>query len=87
MYGPYMEKSDDEAQARLFWTGGSQAVRLPKAMRMPGSEVRVRKVGKTLVLEPVADVEGWDGFWNELVPLKTPVKRWPTKGVERRRKL
>jgi antitoxin VapB len=51
-----------EARAKLFMHGRSQAVRLPKEFRMPGKEVRVRKVGRTVVLEPVDeefDVEAW----------------------------
>ena len=31
--------------AKLFWTGRSQAVRLPKEFRMDGEEVRIRKQG------------------------------------------
>lgn len=46
--------------AKLFKNGNSQAVRLPKEFRFEGDEVRVRKVGKTLVLEPVvSSVEQW----------------------------
>lgn len=32
--------------AKLFKHGGSQAVRLPKAFRLPGKEVRVRRLGR-----------------------------------------
>lgn len=39
--------------AKLFTHGRSQAVRLPKAFRMPGSEVRVRRVGCGVMLEPM----------------------------------
>ncbi len=46
--------------AKLFMHGRSQAVRLPKEFRMPGNEVRVRRVGQGVLLEPVAfDVEAW----------------------------
>ena len=40
------------ATARLFRHGRSQAVRLPKEFRLPGSEVRVRRVGRGVLLEP-----------------------------------
>jgi antitoxin VapB len=43
--------------AKLFMHGRSQAVRLPKAFRMPGTEVRVRRVGKGVMLEPMANDE------------------------------
>lgn len=36
--------------AKLFKHGGSQAVRLPKAFRFPGSEVLVEKRGDEVVL-------------------------------------
>jgi len=39
--------------AKLFMHGRSQAVRLPKAFRLPGKEVRVRRVGRGVLLEPV----------------------------------
>lgn len=39
--------------AKLFNHGRSQAVRLPKDFRMPGDEVRVRRVGTRVILEPL----------------------------------
>ena len=39
--------------AKLFKHGGSQAVRLPKAFRFPGSEVLIEKHGEEVVLRPV----------------------------------
>jgi antitoxin VapB len=46
--------------AKLFRNGNSQAVRLPQEMRFRGDSVRVRKVGDTVVLEPVIiNVEEW----------------------------
>ncbi len=44
--------------AKLFWSGRSQAVRLPKAFRFEGGEVRIRRVGEAVILEPVA--ADWD---------------------------
>ena len=39
-------------RAKLFKTGGSQAVRLPRAYRFPGqTEVLIRREGKRVVLE------------------------------------
>ncbi len=40
--------------AKLFKHGRSQAVRLPKAFRLPGVEVRVRRIGHGVLLEPLA---------------------------------
>jgi antitoxin VapB len=45
------------ATAKLFWSGRSQAVRLPKEFRFPGEEVRIRRHGSGVILEPL--VEGW----------------------------
>jgi antitoxin VapB len=38
--------------AKLFTTGGSQAVRLPKEYRFEGAEVFIRKEGKAVIIEP-----------------------------------
>ena len=43
-----------EYRAKLFWTGGSQAVRLPRECRFPrdAAEVVARRDGDRVVLEP-----------------------------------
>ncbi len=45
--------------AKLFWSGRSQAVRLPKEFRLEGTEVRIRRHGAAVVLEPVAVDWAW----------------------------
>lgn len=45
--------------AKLFWTGRSQAVRLPKEFRFEGDEVRIRRHGAAVVIEPVAHDWSW----------------------------
>ena len=46
--------------ARVFMHGRSQAVRLPRAFRIAGDRVRVRRVGTGILLEPViADLDAW----------------------------
>jgi antitoxin VapB len=47
------------AKAKLFWTGRSQAVRLPKEFRFAGQEVRIRREGQAVILEPIADDWAW----------------------------
>jgi virulence-associated protein VagC len=42
-----------ERRAKLFMNGHSQAVRLPKEFRFVGTEVRVRRVGDGVLLEPI----------------------------------
>jgi antitoxin VapB len=50
----------ETATAKLFKHGRSQAVRLPKAFRLPGKEVRVSRVGRGVLLEPMEfDVKAW----------------------------
>jgi antitoxin VapB len=39
--------------AKLFRSGRSQAVRLPKEFRFEGDEVRIRREGRRVVLEPM----------------------------------
>ena len=45
--------------AKLFWSGRSQAVRLPKEFRLAGDEVRIRKQGAAVILEPIATDWQW----------------------------
>ncbi|WP_425284375.1 antitoxin [Methylocapsa palsarum] len=49
--------------AKLFMSGRSQAVRLPKEFRFEGSQVRVSKIGDKVILEPMEnapfDVTAW----------------------------
>ena len=48
--------------AKLFKHGRSQAVRLPKEFHMPGTEVRVRRLGHGVLLEPIGvpfDLKAW----------------------------
>ena len=40
--------------AKVFWSGRSQAVRLPKDFRFDTDEVRIRRHGCAVILEPVA---------------------------------
>lgn len=45
--------------AKVFWSGRSQAVRLPKAFRLGTDEVRIRRHGSAIILEPVTHDWGW----------------------------
>lgn len=47
--------------AKLFWSGRSQAVRLPKDFRFAASEVRIRRHGEAVILEPLATDWDWLG--------------------------
>lgn len=45
--------------ARLFWSGRSQAVRLPKEFRFDGDRVQVRRHGSAVILEPIPEDWSW----------------------------
>jgi virulence-associated protein VagC len=47
-----------EKRAKLFMNGHSQAVRLPKEFRFVGSEVRIRRSGIGVLLEPIGPQVG-----------------------------
>lgn len=76
-----------EARAKVFWSGGSQAVRVPKALRLPDGEVTIERRGKGLLIVPVEQRDDWAGFWDHLLQLKSKVKRWKTRPAERRKPL
>lgn len=46
-------------KAKIFWSGRSQAVRLPKGFRLPGEEVLISRRGNAVLLEPVTDDWAW----------------------------
>ena len=50
--------------AKLFQNGSSQAVRLPKAFRLPGDEVKIFKQGNRVILEPMETT--WDELFESL---------------------
>jgi len=58
-------------------------VLLPRELRVEGTEVLVRRCSRAIVIEPVPD-DGWDDFWERLIPLKRSVRRWRTRAAERR---
>lgn len=80
-----MNKHDPGSKrAKVFWSGRSQAVRLPKEFRFDTDEVTIRRDGNAVVIEPVADDWGWlkkmpgyvdadfEAAANEDLPLQPP---------------
>ncbi len=45
--------------AKIFWSGRSQAIRLPKSFRFDTDEVRIRRHGNAVILEPIAHDWAW----------------------------
>ncbi|MGH6899870.1 MAG: antitoxin [Geminicoccaceae bacterium] len=72
--------------AKLFMNGRSQAVRLPREFRFPGGQVRVRRFGLGILLEPAEiDVDTWfealDHFAEPFMPEGREQPRTPTRHV------
>ena len=56
--------------AKIFWSGRSQAVRLPKEYRFEGTEVRISRDGDRVILQandedPISWVDRIAGTWDE----------------------
>ncbi len=72
-------------RARVFWTGRSQAVRLPKEFRFDGDTVLVRREGSSIILEPS---NAWpEGYAESFAGVPEDFERPPQGEVEKRRKL
>jgi antitoxin VapB len=56
----------ESATAKIFKHGRSQAVRLPKEFRLPGTEVRVRRIGSGVLLEPMNKPFDLAAWWDKL---------------------
>ncbi len=48
--------------AKIFKTGRSQAVRLPRRYRFAGSEVAIRKEGDCVILSPISKKKALEAF-------------------------
>lgn len=46
--------------AKIFQNGHSQAIRLPKAFRLSGTEVKISRDGNRIILEPLE--QSWDDW-------------------------
>ena len=71
--------------ASIFWTGRSQAVRLPKEFRFEGDTVLVRREGNAVILEPACD---WPaGYTESFAGIPDDFERPPQGQTEKRQKL
>ena len=46
-------------RAKIFWVGRTQVVQLPQGYRVSGDEVRIRRRGATVILEPIPKDWTW----------------------------
>jgi antitoxin VapB len=63
--------------AKVFQSGNSQAVRLPKEFRFPAGveEVAVRRQGDQIILEPLEHEEWPEDFWQAFGELSPDFER------------
>jgi antitoxin VapB len=52
-----------EQKAKVFWSGRSQAVRIPKEFRFDADEVTIRREGDVVILEAVEAIPANDDPW------------------------
>jgi antitoxin VapB len=77
--------SSKRKTASVFWTGRSQAVRLPKEFRFNGDTVLVHREGNAVILEPARD---WpEGYVESFAGVPEDFDRPPQGNAEKRRKL
>jgi antitoxin VapB len=50
--------------AKVFKSGNSQAIRLPREFRIAAEEVKIFKRGKQVILEPIEST--WDSLFESL---------------------
>lgn len=78
-------RSSKRVTARIFTTGRSQAVRLPKEFRFDTDTVLVHREGSSVILEPSRE---WpDGYVESFVGVPEDFDRPDQGKVEVRRKL
>jgi len=78
-----MTKSARGSTAKLFMHGRSQAVRLPKEFRFEGTQVRVRREGRAVILEPIGDGSlAAAAVWAEIDGLRGGEDLFPAAGFD-----
>ncbi|MCY4282591.1 MAG: type II toxin-antitoxin system VapB family antitoxin [Gammaproteobacteria bacterium] len=56
-----MGEQVEKCTARVFMSGRSQAVRLPREFRFDCDTVAIRRVGRHVILSP--RYESWEDYW------------------------
>jgi antitoxin VapB len=55
----YQKRVSAMTTAKVFWSGRSQAVRLPKEFRVKTKELTIRREGKMIILEQMPQDWAW----------------------------
>lgn len=63
----------------IFMNGRSQAVRLPKEFRLPGTRANVRRLGNGILLEPMKELAWPSGFFEDVL-IEDPLFARPAQG-------
>ncbi len=71
------KEPDYRGVAKVFWSGRSQAVRLPAACRFTTSEVEVIKEGDRLTMRP--RVKNWGAYFDATSRGSLPARRQPVR--------
>jgi antitoxin VapB len=64
----------------LFSNGRSQAVRLPKHLRLPGKEVTIRRLGAGVLIEPITE-KNWPAEYFEAIRIDDSTFLRPEQGM------
>ena len=67
----------EQQTTKVFKSGNSQAVRLPRDFRVECEEVLIRKQGKNIIISPLP--ASWNGFMEDTPPLSDD---FSTEGAE-----
>ena len=75
--GEFMSNAAPEYRgfAKVFWSGRSQAVRLPAACRFETSEVEIVKTGEIVTLRPRG--KNWTSYFEATSRGSLPARRQP----------
>src|SRR4051794_14719715 len=85
LVGIVAKTSSKRQTARVFTTGRSQAVRLPKEFRFDSETVLIHREGSSVILEPVRE---WPaGYVESFAGVPEDFERPPQGNVDKRRKL
>ena len=71
------DKPDYRGVAEVFWSGRSQAVRLPAACRFATSEVEVIKEGDRLTMRPRG--KNWGAYFDSMSRGSLPARSQPSE--------
>jgi len=58
----YTKMTKSRNTAKVFMSGASQAVRLPKEYRVDADQVGIHRIGRHIVLSP--KFSDWDDYWS-----------------------